>query len=92
MSTALLANKPQHVDLILDSIEQTGGREALEKYVNMFAKVYTPLMIAASKPNYRTVLRLLEAGADPNTRSRFVFFLLFCSYVIFVDDLETRSK
>ena len=66
MSTALLANKPRHVDLILESIEQVGGREDVEKYVNMFAKVYTPLMIAASKPNYRTVLRLLEAGADPN--------------------------
>ena len=77
MSTALLANKPRHVDLILESIEQVGGREDVEKYVNMFAKVYTPLMIAASKPNYRTVLRLLEAGADPNTRSRFVKVFVF---------------
>jgi len=77
MSTALLANKSLHVDLILESIEQNGGREVVKKYVNMFAKVYTPLMIAASKPNYQTVLRLLEAGADPNVRSRFVKIFIF---------------
>lgn len=77
MSTALLANKSLHVDLILESIEQNGGREAVKKYVNMFAKVYTPLMIAVSKPNYQTVLRLLEAGADPNVRSRFVKIFIF---------------
>jgi ankyrin repeat protein len=44
---------------------------SLKRYVNLRAKNYSPLMIAAAKPVYPIVIRLLECGADPNERSKY---------------------
>ena len=68
LTSAIFHRHPKHVSLILDSFEENSPR--LLSYVNLPAKNYTPLMIAALKPDYSTVLRLLKAGADPNTRCR----------------------
>jgi len=44
---------------------------SLKRYVNLRAKNYSPLMIAAAKPVYPILIRLLECGADPNERSKY---------------------
>ena len=67
LTAAIFHRHATHVNLILDSFQD---RAQLLSYVNLPAKSYTPLMIAALKPVYSIVLRLLEAGADPNVRFR----------------------
>ena len=68
-------DKEVNPDLNLNSSEHkqedSDQNRSLKRYVNLRAKNYSPLMIAAAKPVYSILIRLLECGADPNERSKY---------------------
>jgi ankyrin repeat protein len=73
-----LEDKEVNPDLNLNSFQHKekdipDQNRSLMRYVNLRAKNYSPLMIAAAKPVYPILIRLLECGADPNERSKYEF-------------------
>jgi ankyrin repeat protein len=56
-------------EMLLKHIEERGGKEELQKYVNLSAdNGHTALHIAASREDYEAVRVLLEHGADPRIK------------------------
>jgi ankyrin repeat protein len=78
LAAAVLNEREHHVDALLGAVSG-GSSDQLTEYVNVRAKVYTPLMIAAARPVFPILVKLLESGADPNVRSRFQIFVRFFS-------------
>lgn len=89
LSAAILESKSNLVQIILNQFE-TGSFE-LKRYVNLRAKIYTPLMIAAAKPNLDIVTNLLDSGADPNAVTRYICTIKSWKFSCFMQTIKVGS-